>query len=197
MILARSVRTASGAELVLPLRNGETISVATGGLSDDREPAAFPSTGSGQGTRPDIDSVSDITNSCDKFALVGRPAAFARVRVQRVAGTRSFWAGDSRAERVFVVVDALDLERATGLDRGLADGDVVSIEGTVERVPGTLGQVNVISWGRLDDSDAKALSDRDVYVYAKRVRVLKSSGAAPTAGATQGETSRNEAPRPS
>jgi hypothetical protein len=128
-----------------------------------------------------VTDVSDILSSHDKFDLVGVPAAFAHARVQHIAGARSFWIGDTRSHRVFVVVDALSLKGATGSDRDMADGDTVAVDGTIERVPGTLGEVRVTNWGRLDDADAWALSERDVYVYAKRVRLLEAAGKTPAA----------------
>jgi len=115
-----------------------------------------------------ISGVADIVGAGNKFALVGESAAFTRAKVQHVAGARSFWIGDDKAHRVFVVVDAVSLDKAvTG--GPLRDGDVVDVTGIVKRVPGSKGQVKVTDWGRLGDQDAQALSDRDVYVYANHV----------------------------
>jgi hypothetical protein len=115
-----------------------------------------------------VADVAAIVGAGNKFALVGKSASFTRAKVQHVAGARSFWLGDDKAHRVFVVVDAVSLDNAvTG--GPLHDGDVVDVTGTVKRVPGSKGQVKVTDWGRLDDQDAQALSDRDVYVYASHV----------------------------
>jgi len=115
-----------------------------------------------------ISDVADIVGAGNKFALVGKSAAFTRAKVQHVAGARSFWIGHDKAHRIFVVVDAVSLD---GVVTGgpLRDGDVVDVTGIVKRVPGSKGQVKVTDWGRLDDQDAQALSDRDVYVYADHV----------------------------
>lgn len=154
---------------------GNTITasqITTPATSSERRSGTPEAVGTAGAVGSAIDAVSEITGSADKASLVGRPATFTRITVERVAGARSFWAGDSRNQRVFVVVDAVDLAHAVQPALGLKEGDVVAIDGAIARVPGSLGQVKVTSWGRLDDKDATALSERDVYVYAKHVQVL-------------------------
>jgi hypothetical protein len=172
VIFAQSVRTDRGAELVAPLRNGTTISFATSTVPGDREARATQAIGTTGVINTKIDELSDIIKSDDKLALTGRPADLSHVRVEHIAGPRSFWVGTSDRRRVFVVVDAFDLNEAVRSERGLKKGDIVTIDGFMERVPGTLGMVRVTSWGRLDREDAKALSRRGLYVYAKRVKLL-------------------------
>lgn len=172
VILAQSVRTDGGAELVAPFRNGTTITVADAAPSIDGEARARRGT---PGTDPKIDDIADIVDSNERLTLVGRPATLPRARVERIAGPRSFWIGSSGGSRVFVVVDAASLREAVRSGRGLKVGDIVSIRGTMERVPGTLGAVRVTSWGRLDGQDATALSRREVYVFAKRVSLVSAN----------------------
>lgn len=118
-----------------------------------------------------IKRVSDIMDTANRPALVGRPVLMTRVRVEQVASDREFWVGRSPTDRVLVIVDTVSLNKALESRRGLEKGDMVNLEGTLERVPGTRGRVEVTSWGRLDQRDATALKAAQVYVYATRVQL--------------------------
>ena len=125
---------------------------------------------------PRLDSLQAIVRSPDPFSLVGRHVAIAHVRVERVAGARSFWAGTSATDRVFVTVDDVSLgQEICAPKRGLKPGDVVALDGVLEPVPGSRGTVTVVSWGRLDRQDASALSKGEVFVFARTVREISSS----------------------
>jgi DNA/RNA endonuclease YhcR with UshA esterase domain len=119
-----------------------------------------------------IENVDAITKAGDKLALVGDPVSMVSVKVDRIAGDRSFWISNGDGTRAFVVVEAPSLDKAAGTGRGIKEGDVVAIEGVVQKLPGAKGKVKVTDWGDVHDQDAKALQSRDVYVYAKTVQVL-------------------------
>ncbi len=122
--------------------------------------------------RTKIEDVDGIANAADKLALVGDQVSMMSVKVDRIAGDRAFWITNDGRMRAFVVVDAPSLKKAAGTVRGIRQGDIVAIEGVVQKLPGAKGTVKVTDWGNIHGRDAKALQGREVYVYAKTLQVL-------------------------
>ena len=155
-IVAESVQTSWGAELIAK-------PPATGAM-------AAPTSASRVGGGDAIAAISSIVSSSDKAALVGRPVGLSNVTVQRVASDRSFWVGDTEPQ-LFVVVDAGTLKQATPGAGTVREGQKVTIDGQIKQLPGTRGTVEVTDWGAISDVDAGMLKNREVYVYANRVKV--------------------------
>lgn len=150
--------TIDGAGLVAPLADRVTPSIQV-------EQSA--SSGSS------LHSVTEITSSGNPAALIGPRVSMTGVTVQHIAGERSFWIAGGGATRTFVVVDGVSVANVAG--RELTPGDVISVNGVIEAVPGSNRRVVVESWGRLDEGDAAALEHETVYIYAKGIRVERAS----------------------
>ncbi len=130
-------------------------------------PAPPEQANAGAPSEPLFDMLA-ILNSPDSAALVGRPAVFQNVRVQRVAGDRAFWIGPSLGQQVLVVLDEAATPSTTIEGQpNINPGQDTTVFGEIRPFPGVAEAQQM--W---DVTNDELLAQQKVYVHAHRVDSL-------------------------
>ena len=114
-----------------------------------------------------VDSISDIlvVFAADPTPFVGKRAALKGMKVQTVAGPRTFWIGPDRNQRLFVVLT--DSAAAT-LNRAVRPNELLHITGAVKRMPADFETVR--SRWSLTAANERLLKNEALYLEADSIR---------------------------
>lgn len=110
-----------------------------------------------------------LTRFADLLAnnSVGREASLEAVEVREVISPRTFWAGPTDAERLFVVLDP-DVKRDPGAE--VTSGIRLTLIGLVRPAP--TADAALADWD-VDLATAQALVERGTYLHATEIRVVR------------------------
>jgi hypothetical protein len=117
-------------------------------------------------------SVADLFSS-KKDSLIGQPITLRNVQVQDKTGRDAIWVGPSLQQMVLVTMPSIVRPLySDGRDAKLNKGDLVTVNGVVQRAP--LAFQLHDGWG-VDRTQAEALGENGVIINGLRVEVAQSA----------------------
>jgi len=131
----------------------------TGKTNAAMTPAGSEAVGTtGSNAAPIVTDLSKLTGSSAQ-QLVGQRVQLKDVMVDRLAGSRGFWAKSSDGGRVFIALGE-NIQQPS-----LQPGERVTIAGQVRKTPATRSAIDAKTW-KLSEEDITELMQHGVFVRA-------------------------------